>query len=308
MPIAAAGIFEVTGSDDDRVARPLYSLLAIAFLVVLRGALERVGGASAAAVITAAVAWLPQFAADNDGGMTSGYSDVPLIAFVSLALLTIFRGEALNHPWRFGLQLAFVACVKNEGIVLVIALLVLARFPWKALLPVAVTIAALAFWRAQIPLEYDENYPRLSATVAETLQLSRSGEGAAPRMLVFQVWGAFWILAAIGALFERRRLAIASAFVLFAYITTYAVTNWAIAELGDQLRAPLLLHLVPFGAMLLAVSFRYARSRCSRARRRRRSASRARDRRRRAPRRRARPSLRPADGRCAPTFPSPTRR
>lgn len=262
MPIAAAGIFEMTGSDDDRAARPLYSLVAIAFLIVLRAALERVAGVSAAAVITAAVAWLPQFAANNDGGMTSGYSDVPLIAFVSLALLMIVRDEALSHPWRFGLQLAFVACVKNEGLVLVIALLILARFPWKALVPVVVTLAALAFWRAHIPLEYDENYPQLLRHLGAKLSnYPEAAKELLSRMLVFRVWGAFWILAAIGALIERRRLAIAGAFVLFAYISTYAVTNWTIAELAISSAHRLLLHLVPFAAMLMAVSFRYARSR-----------------------------------------------
>jgi len=155
MPITAAGIFEVSGSDDDRVVRPLYSLIAIAFLIVLRASMQRVAGVSAGAVITAAVAWLPQFAADNDGGMTSAYSDVPLIAFVSLALLTIARGEASKHPWRFGLQLAFVASVKNEGIIFVVALLFLARFPWKSVVPVVIALGALTFWRAQVPLQYD---------------------------------------------------------------------------------------------------------------------------------------------------------
>jgi hypothetical protein len=264
LPIAAAGIFEVTGSNDDRVARPLYSLIAIAFLIVLRGALQRVAGVSAAAVIAAAVAWLPQFAANNDGGMTSGYSDVPLIAFVSLALLTISRLPTPDSrlSWRFGLQLAFVACVKNEGIVLVIALLLLARFPWKALVPVAITLGALAFWRAQIPLEYDENYPQLLRHLGAKLSnYPEAAKELLSRMLAFRVWGAFWILAAIGALIERKRLAIASAFVLFAYITTYAITNWTIAELAVSSANRLLLHLVPFAAMLMATSVRYARSR-----------------------------------------------
>jgi hypothetical protein len=276
MPVAAAGIFEVTGSDDDRVVRPLYSLIAIAFLIVLRAAMQRVAGVSAAAVITAAVAWLPQFAADNDGGMTSGYSDLPMIAFVSLALLTVSResevgsraGDSrltahdLRLSWRFGLQLAFVACVKNEGVVLAIALFFLARFLWKSLLPVAITLAALAFWRAHIPLEYDENYPQLLRHLgAKVSNYPEAASALLSRMLVFRVWGAFWILAAIGALIERKRLAVASVFVLFVYITTYAVTNWTIAELAVSSAHRLLLHLVPFAAMLMAVSVRYARSR-----------------------------------------------
>ena len=196
LPIAAAGIFEATGSDDDRVVRPLYSLIAIAFLVVLRAAMQRVAGVSAAAVITAAVAWLPQFAADNDGGMTSAYSDVPLIAFVSLALLTIVRGDAEKHPWRFGLQLAFIACVKNEGVVLVIALLMLSRFTWKSLIPVVGTLAALAAWHAQVPLEYDENYPQLLRPRSQAVQLPRGREGASLAHVG---------LARMGSLLDRRR-------------------------------------------------------------------------------------------------------
>jgi hypothetical protein len=65
----------------------------------------------------------------------------------------------------------------------------------------------------------------------------------------------------IGALIERRRLAIASGFVLFVYITTYAVTNWTIAELAVSSAHRLLLHLVPFAATMMAFSVRYARSR-----------------------------------------------
>lgn len=261
MPVVAAGVFEVSGSDDDRVVRPLYSLIAIAFLIVLRAAMQRAAGVSAAAVITAAVAWLPQFV-DNEGGMTSAYSDVPLIAFVSLALLTIARDDAHKHPWRFGLQLAFVACAKNEGVVFVVALLFLARFPWKSLVPVAVTLGALALWRAQVPLQYDENYPGLLRHLGTKLaNYPEAAKELLSRMFNLRVWGAFWILAAIAAVIERRRFVIATLFVLFAYITTYAVTNWTIAELAVSSAHRLLLHLVPFAAMMMAVSARYARSR-----------------------------------------------
>ena len=263
MPIADAAIFEISGSDDDRVVRPLYALIAIAFLVVLRAAMQQIAGVSAAAVITAGVAWLPQFAADNDGGMTSGYSDVPLIAFVSLALLTIARGDAHKHPWRFGLQLAFVTCVKNEGILFAVVLLLLARFPWKSLIPVVVTFAALAVWRAQIPLQYDENYPQLLRHLGSKLaNYPEAAKELLSRMLNVRVWGLFWILAAIAAVIARRKdLLLATAVILFAYITTYAVTNWTIAELAISSAHRLLLHLVPFAAMLMAFSVPYARSR-----------------------------------------------
>ena len=262
MPVVAAGIFEISGTDDDRVVRPIYAFIAIAFLVVLRAALQRVAGVSAAAVITAAVAWLPQFAADNDGGMTSAYSDIPLIAFVSLALLTIVRDETLIHPWRFGLQLAFVACVKNEGIVLVVALLILGRFSWKSLIPVVVTIAALAAWRSHIPLQYDENYPQLLRHLGAKLSsYPEAAKQLLSRMFAWRVWGAFWILAALAAIKAKKTFVIASVFVLFAYITTYAVTNWTIAELAASSAHRLLLHLVPFAAMLMAFSVRYERSR-----------------------------------------------
>jgi hypothetical protein len=262
MPVVAAGIFEVTGTDDDRVVRPLYALIAIAFLVVLRAALQRVAGVSAAAVITTAVAWLPQFAADNDGGMTSAYSDVPLIAFVSLALLTIARGETLTNPWRFGLQLAFIACVKNEGIVLVIALLILCRWGWQPLIPLLATLGALLVWRSQVPLQYDENYPQLMRHIGA--KLSNYPEAAREllsRMFVWDMWGAFWIVAALAAIKARKTFVVASAFVLFVYITTYAVTNWTIAELAVSSAHRLLLHLVPFAAMLMAFSVQYERSR-----------------------------------------------
>ncbi len=262
MPIAAAGIFQATGSDDDRVVRPLFSLIAIASLVVLRAAMERVAGISAAAVITAAVAWLPQFAAENDGGMTSAYSDVPMIAFVALALLTIVRGDASKQPWRFGLQLAFIACVKNEGILFVFVLLFLARFPWKALIPVVTTLAALALWRSHVPLQYDENYPQLLRHLGAKLSnYPEAAKELLSRMFAWRVWGAFWIVAALAAIRAKKTFVIAIVFILFAYITTYAVTNWTIAELAASSAHRLLLHVVPFAAMLMAFSVQYERSR-----------------------------------------------
>jgi hypothetical protein len=276
IPVDAAALLEVTGEDDDHAARPVYALAAIGFLLALSAALGVHASRALALAIVASVAWLPQFAADGEGGMLSGYADISLIAFVSLALLSVLRREALARPIAFGLQLSFVACTKNEGLVFVVVLLGLALAlearldrPTAArvglvLLIAGVSIAALSWWRAQIPLQYDENYPRLlSSRIGTSLaNYPRAARELLSRMLYFRSWGLFWpitVIAAAAALArrEQRRLTVllvaATACVLFVYITSYAVTNWTISELAVSSANRLLLHLVPFAAVLLSL-------------------------------------------------------
>lgn len=272
MPTAAAGMLELMQSDDDHAARPTWALAAVGFLLTLYAALRQAARRDAAIAITVAVGWLPVLNGQIDGGFFSAYADVPLMAFTALALLSILRGDPLSNPSQFGLQLAFVVCTKNEGMVLALVLLAVAvagrrAMRWKpSIVSAAIAIGALAvlaLWRSRIPLEHDENYPQLvTALVQHIGRYPAAARALCSRMLDFRAWGLFCPLAALGAATalarkESRRVAAvliaAIAAILFVYVTTYAVTNWqSIEELAVSSANRLLMHLVPFAALLLA--------------------------------------------------------
>jgi hypothetical protein len=134
------------------------------------------------------------------------------------------------------------------------------------LVPVAfllAAIAALSLWRAQLPLEYDENYARLIAGVADrVMRYPLAARALCSRMLELPSWGMIWPLTGIAAAAalrarDTRRFAApllaASGAVLFVYATMYTVTNWSnLEELAVSSANRLLMHLLPFAALLLA--------------------------------------------------------
>jgi hypothetical protein len=269
MPVADAALLEIAHEDDDRAVKPAYALIALGFLLALCAAISAIAPVEVAWLITACVAWLPQFAAAGDGGMLSAYSDVPLIAFTTLALLSILRGT----PVALGVELSFVACVKNEGIVVVLALLLFAvlygrKRSLRRLAVVscmlAVTVGVLSFWRSRVPLEHDENYGSLILGVGK---LFSNWAAAALELLSgmadVHAWGLLWPMTVVAFYVaatdrrSRRRVALAAAvsmgLILAAYISAYAVTNWSVSELAVSSANRLLLHCVPFAAVLLAL-------------------------------------------------------
>lgn len=263
MPLAAALPLEFAGEQNESAARAVYALTYVAFLLVLFRVLCVVGGDMAAAVIVGCVAWLPQFAMEIDGGMLSAYSELPLVAFTTLAIAAILDADAI----ALGFSLACVTCMKNEGSVIaavLIAIAVMQRPRMRRVLIAAIFPAAamlvLAFWRRSIPLEHDENYPHLAMQLA--LKLRNYPEAAREllgRMLHVHTWGVFWfasIIATATGIATRSRRAttfvLGGAAILFVYITSYAVTNWTIAELAMSSANRLLMHLVPFAAIVIA--------------------------------------------------------
>lgn len=269
MPISSAVVFKLTSSDDDRTARWVFTLTAIAFLVTLRRLLRTVSSANVSAVVVSAVAWLPQFAIETDGGAASAYADIPVAAFTTVALTFIARGE-LAVP-QLAISLASLPLIKNEGavIALVLAACALAlgnrdrlRFLQRSGSLTLFAIVILSAWRAAVPLEHDENYPHLLRSIGETY-------GRAPtamrellsRMLDVDRWGLFWAIALVAlplAWKRSRRLTfnvVAAATAIAAtYVLMYTVTNWNIAELANSSANRLLMHVVPFAAIVLATS------------------------------------------------------
>lgn len=276
MPLADASMFALLGDDDDRHVRGIYVLSGLALLLVMRGWLTRSYGTTIGSCIPVAVAWLPQFATAEAGSMLTAYADLPLTAFAAAGLLeSVGRGR----PVLVGLWAAFALQTKNEGMVIAAAILAiygvmeaqrdsmrsLAKKIAVALIPVALTFALLAAWRAMIPLEYDENYAgRVSAIASALPNLASAARLFLARAIDPQLWGVFWLIVVaaipVAIMARGRRLAIASvAFIVLvsiAYVVAYAVSGWKLDELAKVSGGRLLLHLVPAAAVLLAEAAR----------------------------------------------------
>ncbi|MCA1733849.1 MAG: hypothetical protein LC732_09625, partial [Acidobacteria bacterium] len=262
VPLGEASVFILGGDLDDRHVRPLFALVAVTFLFAFRYRLAETCGPPRAAWIAAALAWMPQLVSIPDGSAISAYADVPFAAFFGMAAEGAARREGPRRD--LPLWLAALVLTKSEGVAAAVAILlalVLARFlrrlPWSVLAAPAASAAAaaalLAIWRARIPLEFDESYAamlptlpqRLDRVPAATFELFRRG-------LSFDAWGFFWIVAiaatALALTGDRWRTALVAAFAALlqsaAYVVTYAISPWILADLAGSSANRLLLHLV----------------------------------------------------------------
>jgi hypothetical protein len=276
MPLASAALFTLSGSQDDRTIRWIYTYTAIAFLFTVRRALRSVADDTVASWITAAIAWLPAFAANGDGGMTSAYSDTALIAFMALAFAMLTNDE--TRSWIFPVTISFLPLIKNEGVVALAALAMASvayvfktegkqsalRLTARIALTSLVVILMLSVWRSGIPLEHDENYPHLIRELGTKYVNFPAALGALMhRMGDVSNWGVFWLLTAVAvpiAVVRRRLVGVTAAAVglvlLLVYAITYTVTNWQLEELAVSSANRLLLHLVPMAAIVIADSAR----------------------------------------------------
>jgi hypothetical protein len=268
VPLGEAVVFILGGDLDDRHVRPTFALLAIAFLLALRHRLASISGAGAAAWIAAALAWIPQFVALPEGSAASAYADVPFAAFFGLAAARIaMPGESRRD---LPLWLAAIVLTKNEGIAAAIAILAAlalarllhgGRWPAAPFGAAAIATLLLSIWRARVPLEFDENYGAMMATLPE--RSDRVPEAAAAllrRAFVFDSWGLFWYAAVVAALIaitgKRWRIAliaiVAGAAQCAAYVATYAISPWILRDLAGSSGSRLLLHLIGCAAIVIA--------------------------------------------------------
>jgi len=308
VPLDAATVMILSGDADDRQVRWLYLFTFAALVFVVARRIHPWCG-----VI---LAWIPQFAVSNEGGALTAYCDIAVAAFVTCALLDLMEGES---PFRFGLWLAFLILTKNEGLAIALIFLVIGivsfrnRIVWS-MAPVAVAIAALFAWRAGIPRTDEENFVALLPSVASHLdRIVPAVFEYIRHSFAVSKWGLLWIAAwiALAHLAWRKewRAPVLVLSISAVYVSAYVVTQWTMRELIDSSADRLLMHMIgPALFAIAAVTDASARNRYSRPEYRPKSASREGDRRCRTLRCRAPAFLRRADGRCAPTFPSPTRR
>ena len=246
--------------------------MAVAFLFALRHRLADTCGPPRAAWIAAALAWVPQLISIPDGSAISAYADVPFAAFFGMAAESAARREGPRRD--LPLWLAALVLTKNEGIAAALAILlalVVARFlrrlPWSVMAAPGASAAAaaalLAIWRARIPLEFDESYAAMLPTLPQRLdRIPAAAFELFRRALSFDAWGLFWVVAVAAMAFAltgdrwQTALVAASAALLqsAAYVVTYAISPWILADLAGSSANRLLLHLVGCGAIVLAAA------------------------------------------------------
>ncbi len=134
MPIVNVAVQEIFDTkDDERIPRVVYALfLPVLLALVFDGAARRAGRDAAwCAVLTLAL--IPNFSFVSDGSASTGYSDLPLGAFLGAGALVLDR-RRLDFPTALagGLLLGAAVFTKTEGAPLA-----------------AIAIAAIAFgqWR-----------------------------------------------------------------------------------------------------------------------------------------------------------------
>lgn len=277
VPLDAAVIFSLTGDLENRHVRWLFGLVAIAFLLFVRGRLAAITGPAAAGWTAAVIAWLPQFSFAIYGGAVSAYAEIALIAFTAGALFDV-QQMALGRlvPSTLAVWTTFLVLTKNEGTVISAILFVVAAaaagrerrsirlLATSALAPL-VAFAALLAWRARVPLEHDENYLALIPQLPQKLGLVPvAARELFSRMLDLDSWALFWPVAGAALVLalasSEWKAAVRSLFVAAAigatYVAIYTVTNWSIPELAASSANRLLMHLLPSASVILALGIR----------------------------------------------------
>jgi hypothetical protein len=225
VPLDAAAIFTVTRDLDDRHARWLFALFAIAFALEIR---RRCGSWLGAAFL-----WLPQILLDTaNGGALTAYCDIALGAFVACAFFTLMDDD---DPLRFGFWVACVALTKNEGLPFALLLLVAGAFVLRkriaiALAPPLLVIAHLLLWRTRIARSDEQDFARTLLDVPSHLERFA---GSLTRLLGdfadVREWGWALLMIAIAFFFARRGRALAALIVvpmLVLYAAAVAVSGW----------------------------------------------------------------------------------
>jgi hypothetical protein len=121
VPFAETLVYQLTGVVDDRYVKILFPCFFAALLLVFYSSLDRYASRPVALSGTAMLAVLPAFIIFANGGVASGYADIPLAYFIFCAALFLFRflidgkSQCLVPAALFG---AFALFTKNEGMAL----------------------------------------------------------------------------------------------------------------------------------------------------------------------------------------------
>ncbi len=232
--VQVAGLEIVSAPDDERAGRGVHPLFFVSLLVVLYRCVRVVTGTGLAAAAASSIAAMTPFLAfESHGGAAGAYADAPLAALLGAGLALLLCGRAgLRTGALAGLLLAGAVLTKNEGLPLVLGLLVVllgislagpgggarrtrARSALVTAVPLVSLVACAALllgaFRAPIPNRYDEDYASIL-----------SGGDFAPRVLAgkavavapllarklgdVRAWGLLWPLLGVLAALRPRAL------------------------------------------------------------------------------------------------------
>jgi hypothetical protein len=283
IPLDGAVILGVTHDSDDRQLRWLYLGFLAAFALLIRERIGRLISPAAGSWCAALLVWIPQLAAEPEGGALSAYSDIALAAFAAGAFfelvdevsgsrgLAVSRCSAPSTPRdraiRFGLWLAFLVLTKSEGLPFALVFLVIGAFVFRKRIVIpAITsvIAAMALfvWRARIPAGDEEDILRMLPTIFGKLHHLGDALAAFPaHMFLFPRWGLFWIAVVIAAVLawrlDRRAARVAISVIvamLAVYAGVYVATDWVVSDLIAVTADRLLMHVIAPALFLLALA------------------------------------------------------
>jgi len=276
VPLDAAAVMLLTHSLDDRNVRFLYLLTFVALVLLVRERIGKLVSPEAGAWCAALVAWIPQFATANEGGVMSAYCDIPLAAFVAAAFFELIEGES---PVRFSVWLSFVMLTKNEGLPLAAVLLIAGFFAFRRRVAFALpapfaAMAALIAWKHRIPHGPEEDLGKLLPTLPQHLDRVPAAIAGFARHLVASPWGLFWVgvVLAMGMWVVGCGMSkdpqpttynphpFITAFVLLGafatYIAAYSVTTWVQIDLINSSADRLLMHVVGPAVFAISASLR----------------------------------------------------
>lgn len=281
VPLAESWIYSFLGYPDDRLVKSLFLLFFVALTGYLFAKIRDKTNRRNALLFTALFGSLASFTALRDGGVASGYADIPLAYFVIVMVLS--SAYWLETGKLSGLILAaafsaFAMFTKNEGIGLfavnTIALCGARVYDRKqssgrdVIIGVAlfafIALALIGPWlvfRSNLPM-IDENYAarmtvdNLAAGVYRLPVIFAAFLGEAVRL---RLWGPLWLLFTFSLLLVRKRFSIADryvfAFLAMAtamYVFIFMITPW---DVGGQIRSSLTrltIHIAPVAVFFTA--------------------------------------------------------
>jgi hypothetical protein len=263
-PLDAATVMMFARDDDDRHARALFAMFAIALAFEVRRRFAEWFSPSTAVWLATLLLWIPQIETAGGGARSAG-ADVPLAAFVGCAFFELLEARA---PLRLGLWLACLVLTKNEGLPFALVFFIAGAFVFRrriviAAIPFAAAIAAQFAWRARIAPTDEQDFlgqlpglPQHIGRIGEVLRefLPRFGFlwiGVAIAIAIL-VWKRAWRPLVFGL--------VAILPMLTLYTLAYVVTDWIIAELVRVTATRLLAHFVAPALFLIAAALHVTQS------------------------------------------------
>ncbi|MGD9675664.1 MAG: hypothetical protein AB7V19_03155, partial [Candidatus Bipolaricaulia bacterium] len=217
IPLLNAVLSPLLGADaaDERNLRLLSIGFLCGFLAAVHAIADFLGGRVAARIALAFAMTTQMVMTEPKGGALGEYADLPLAAFLALALLLLIRGTAL---WSLPLFIASMAMTKMEGLPIAVGLalavlvfgacadgrrgLPLAALGLGLLLAVGLRIA----WQKPIPVRATQEYSltTLTKTAKVSANVRRTVPLVAARMSPGRRWGALWLLTLTAAVWAAR--------------------------------------------------------------------------------------------------------